>query len=127
MLEAYFVFYINIIIFHFDACLFRRCGEPLKKKKKGSEDVEDLQDVADAVQSPRTISRLRQYRTCGATLVADYEKARKNKGSFYIDHPGDPIPPHALSFAEGGWDFEGENGPVVRDQYLARDTRTGRP
>lgn len=91
------------------------------KKSKQTKDVEERPE------SPRTVARLSKYRVCIDTVVADYRKARKNKGSFYIDQVGDPEPPHPMSFAEGGWNFDGSNGPVVRDEYLPEDPETGRP
>jgi hypothetical protein len=82
--------------------------------------------VVEQPESPGTVRRLSKYRVCVDTLVADYKKARKNKGSFYIDYPGDPDPPHPMAYAQGGWDFSNPDGPVVRDAYLPRNTQTGR-
>jgi hypothetical protein len=117
---------IHKIFYLFCLYAYRRCGEPLNKKS--SKTVDDDEPAPESPPaSPKTVSRLKEFRVCPVTLVADYEKARKNKGSFYIDHPGDPDPPNPLSFAEGGWDFGGPNGPVARAKYLPTDPRTGRP
>jgi hypothetical protein len=105
----------------FDWVFCRRCGEFLKSKR-GAKDTAEK----DEPESPQSTARARKYRACVDVLAADFENALKNKGKFYIDHPGDPEPPHAMAFAQGGWEFTND-GPVVLDEYLPRNTQTGRP
>ena len=80
----------------------------------------------DAPESPRTTARLSKLRVCMDTLAADYDKALRREGTFYIDYPGDPEPAHPMNYAQGGWDFT-DHGPLVRDTYLPKNTQTGRP
>jgi hypothetical protein len=100
----------------------RPCGELLNESNEDSKKNSGEQDVPE---SPRTTARLSKLRVCMDTLAADYDKALRREGTFYIDYPGDAEPPHAMAYAQGGWHFTA-NGPVVRDGYLPKNTQTGR-